>query len=101
MRIAIVLLAATYTFFFTGDATAEQKVIPSTISEQAQDYIRDNEAAPLNPTTLEEWQKLGDMKLWLGTSSDESKLDSKSRTLSIELHDAEMAREIFYEEEAE
>jgi hypothetical protein len=46
MHIAAVLLVAITTFLFTGDATAEQKVVPSTISKQAQDYIRNNEAAP-------------------------------------------------------
>ncbi len=94
MHIVTVLLFAITTFLFTGDVTAEQKVVPSTISEQAKNYIRDNEAAPLNPTTLEEWQKASGALVKAGKLTSDGKRILKLWPADLELKSIDGAQHL-------
>ena len=94
MHIVTVLLFAITTFLFTGDVTAEQKVVPSTISEQAKNYIKDNEAAPLNPTTLEEWQKASGALVKAGKLTSDGKRILKLWPADLELKSIDGAQHL-------
>lgn len=57
MRIASVLLSVATACLFPVQADAAEKFIPSTVSKQARDYIRDTEVVALAPTSIEQWRK--------------------------------------------
>lgn len=57
MRKMILAAATTAALVNPPAAAISQTAAPSTVSEQAQDYITNNEAASLAPETLEEWRE--------------------------------------------
>ena len=71
MHVFSILLVAATVVISGADAIAADRFFPSTISEQAQNYIKENEPAVLAPNSVEEWREASGALLEPGKLTDD------------------------------
>lgn len=85
MRILIALIIVTFEIVQSRSTFAEEKSVPSTVSEMAQSFIRNTEVTAFAPKTIEEWGKVSGALLEDGKLTSDGERDLKLYPADIEL----------------
>ena len=94
MHVFSILLVAATVVISGADAIAADRFFPSTISEQAQNYIKENEPAVLAPNSVEEWREASGALLEPGKLTDDGERILNLWPAELELLEIDGARHL-------